>query len=195
MAENSQDKNISKEIRKLVMLISDLRNKDNERYTEHVRFMNETMKFIKDISDKMNNNWDKINKTIVKLDTTISDSLDMLLTGINPEGIKETSRSLKEIVETMGKSMQTINLENVMRELRILSGGSISPATQAENESGAESISTQFGSPYQSAQMQESSNDDEPEIYGFVPEHMKKKKKKKKKSPTHLIKPSDLFKS
>lgn len=195
MAENSQDKNISKEIRKLVMLISDLRNKDNERYTEHVRFMNETMKFIKDISDKMNNNWDKINKTIVKLDTTISDSLDMLLTGINPEGIKETSRSLKEIVETMGKSMQTINLENVMRELRILSGGSISPGIQAENESGAESISTQFGSPYQSAQMEESSNDDEPEIYGFVPEHMKKKKKKKKKSPAHLIKPSDLFKS
>ena len=38
------------------------------------------------------------------------------------------------------------------------------------------------------------SSDDEPEIYGFVPEHMKKKKKKKKKSETHLIKPSDLFK-
>ena len=187
------EKNVSQEIRKLVMLISDLRNKDNERYTEHVRFMNETMKFIKDISDKMNNNWDKINKTIVKLDTTISDSLDMLLTGINPEGIKETSRSLKEIVETMGKSMQTINLENVMRELRMLSGGSISPRIQVENESGAESISTQFGSPYQSSQIQES-NDEEPEIYGFVPEHMKKKKKKTKKSRAHLIKPSDLFK-
>lgn len=193
MAENSQEKDVSQEIRKLVMLISDLRNKDNERYTEHVRFMNETMKFIKDISDKMNSNWDKINKTIVKLDTTISDSLDMLLTGINPEGIKETSRSLKEIVETMGKSMQTINLENVMRELRMLSGRSITPGIQAEIESGAETISTQFGSPYQSSHMQGSS-DDEPEIYGFVPEHMKKKKKKKKKSETHLIKPSDLFK-
>ena len=194
MAENSQEKNASQEIRKLVMLISDLRNKDNERYTEHVRFMNETMKFIKDISDKMNNNWDKINKTIVKLDTTISDSLDMLLTGINPEGIKETSRSLKEIVETMGKSMQTINLENVMRELRMLSGRPVTPGIQAESGSSAESISTQFGSPYQSTQMQGSS-DDEPEIYGFVPEHMKKKKKKKKKSETHLIKPSDLFKN
>jgi hypothetical protein len=194
MAENSQEGNMSQEIRKLVMLISDLRNKDNERYTEHVRFMNETMKFIKDISDKMNNNWDKINKTIVKLDTTISDSLDMLLTGINPEGIKETSRSLKEIVETMGKSMQTINLENVMRELRMLSGRPVTPGIQAESGSSAESISTQFGSPYQSTQMQGSS-DDEPEIYGFVPEHMKKKKKKKKKSETHLIKPSDLFKN
>ena len=193
MAENSQEGNVSQEIRKLVMLISDLRNKDNERYTEHVRFMNETMKFIKDISDKMNNNWDKINKTIVKLDTTISDSLDMLLTGINPEGIKETSRSLKEIVETMGKSMQTINLENVMRELRMLSGRPVTPGIQAESGSSAETISTQFGSPYQSTQIQESS-DDEPEIYGFVPEHMKKKKKKKKKSQTHLIKPSDLFK-
>ena len=193
MAENSQEGNVSQEIRKLVMLISDLRNKDNERYTEHVRFMNETMKFIKDISDKMNNNWEKINKTIVKLDTTISDSLDMLLTGINPEGIKETSRSLKEIVETMGKSMQTINLENVMRELRMLSGRPVTPGIQAESGSSAESISTQFGSPYQSTQIQESS-DDEPEIYGFVPEHMKKKKKKKKKSQTHLIKPSDLFK-
>ena len=90
--------------------------------------------------------------------------------------------------------MQTINLENVMRELRMLSGRPVTPGIRAESGSSAETISTQFGSPYQSTQMQGSS-DDEPEIYGFVPEHMKKKKKKKKKSETHLIKPSDLFKN
>ena len=182
----------SAEIRKLVMLISDLRSKDNERYTEHVRFTNEVISFINKISDNMNDNWEKINKTLTKLNQTIEDSLNSLLTGINPEGIKETSSSLKEIMDTMSKSMQSINLENVMRELKALRGISPSRAISIE-QSGAESISTQFGSPYGSSSETEGNNG-EPEIYGYVPDHMKKKQKKKEKKESHLLKPSDLFK-
>ena len=108
---------MKEDVTKLMRLISDLRAKDNERYEEHVKFMNEVVTFIKKISDTMNENWKKINQSLNKLNGTIESSLDTLLTGINPEGIKETSASLKEIMDTMGKSMQSLNLENVMREL------------------------------------------------------------------------------
>ncbi len=178
------------DIRKLMMLISDLRAKDNERYEEHVKFMNEVVTFIKKIADQFNENWKKIQTSLHKLNKSIEDSLDTLLTGINPEGIRETSASLKEIMDTMGKSMQGMNLENVMRELRAITGRGNSSAPQVGYDSSSsttESIGTEFGKPYGSATKEE-----EPEIYGFVPEHMKKGKKKKKKD-SHLIKPSDLF--
>ena len=87
------------DIRKLMMLISDLRAKDNERYEEHVKFMNEVVTFIKKIADQFNDNWKKIQASLTKLNKSIDDSLDTLLTGINPEGIRETSASLKEIMD------------------------------------------------------------------------------------------------
>ncbi len=180
------------DIRKLMMLISDLRAKDNERYEEHVKFMNEVVTFIKKIADQFNDNWKKIQASLSKLNKSIDDSLDTLLTGINPEGIRETSASLKEIMDTMGKSMQGMNLENVMRELRAITGRGIPVNSQdgfGASDSGTttENIGTEFGKPYGS-----STDEEEPEIYGFVPDHMKKGKKKEKKD-THLIKPSDLF--
>jgi hypothetical protein len=181
----------SADIRKLMMLISDLRAKDNERYEEHVKFMNEVVTFIKKIADQFNDNWKKIQASLTKLNKSIEDSLDTLLTGINPEGIRETSASLKEIMDTMGKSMQGMNLENVMRELRAITGKGISNSVQIGFEGSdtkTENIGTEFGKPYGSS----AEESDEPEIYGFVPEHMKKGKKKDKKE-SHLIKPSDLF--
>ncbi|MBN2155436.1 MAG: hypothetical protein JW776_05290 [Candidatus Lokiarchaeota archaeon] len=183
----SEDQNA--DIRKLMMLISDLRAKDNERYEEHVKFMNEVVTFIKKIADQFNENWKKIQASMNKLNKSIEDSLDTLLTGINPEGIRETSASLKEIMDTMGKSMQGMNLENVMRELRTITGhGTIPQVGYGTPSVTTENIGTEFGKPYRSSEEKE----EEPEIYGFVPDHMKKDKKKDKKDP-HLIKPSDLF--
>ncbi len=86
--------------------------------------------------------------------------------------------------------MQGMNLENVMRELRAITGRGAIPSPQGgfgTSSTSTENIGTEFGKPYGTA-----SNDEEPEIYGFVPEHMKKGNKDKKKD-SHLIKPSDLF--
>lgn len=183
------------EVRKLMMLISDLRSKDTERYEQHVAFMNEVVTFIKKISDNMNDNWKKINASLQKLNQTIETSLDTLLTGINPEGIRETSNSLKDIMNTMGKSMTSMNLENVMREIQALTGkGGV--IIQTAPSASPQAISTQFGSPYSSTQPAagpEPTQSQEQEIYGFVPEGMKKKKTTKEEP--HLMRPSDLFKS
>ena len=110
-------------LRKLIMLISDLRAKDEERYEAHVNFMNETIKMISAIESQMNKHWGTVLESLNDLNESISANLDSLLMGLNPKGLRETSRSLKEIMDTMNKSVQTMNLEKVMSELKVKSLG------------------------------------------------------------------------
>lgn len=210
---------LKNEVRQLMMLISSIRAQDNERYEEHVKFTNEVVGFIKKIQENMNQNWAKINLSLGALNKTIEDSLDALLTGINPEGLKETSKSLKEIIDTMGKSIQSMNLENVMRELRMLTGTGVKIEVQKptgqEKGSKATPLQTGMKGPYpQDAQQPVNApagaatgakaGEDEAvddldeatiaaykEAYGGVlPPHLQKPKKKKE---SHLLKPSDFF--
>ena len=111
------------ELRKLIMLISDLRAKDEERYEAHVNFMNETIKMIRAIESQVNKHWETVLDTLKDLNEDIVTNLETLLTGINPKGLKETSQSLKEIMDTMNKSVQSMNLEKVMNELKVLQSG------------------------------------------------------------------------
>jgi len=110
-------------LRKLIMLISDLRAKDEERYESHVNFMNETIKMIRVIESQMNKHWSTVMDSLKRLSDNINENLDSLLTGINPKGLRETSQSLKEIMNTMNKSVQSMNLEKVLSELKVLKAG------------------------------------------------------------------------
>ncbi|MFX1273917.1 MAG: hypothetical protein ACFFBP_13280 [Promethearchaeota archaeon] len=110
-------------LRKLIMLISELRAKDEERYEAHVNFMNETIKMISAIESQMNKHWSTVLESLKELNENISTNLDSLLTGINPIGLKETSKSLNEIMDTMNKSIQSMNLEKVISELNYLKSG------------------------------------------------------------------------
>jgi len=109
-------------LRKLIMLISDLRAKDEERYEAHVSFMNETIKMIRAIESQMNKHWSTVLDSLKALNENINVQLDTLLTGINPKGLRETSQSLREIMSTMNKSVQSMNLEKVLSELKVLKG-------------------------------------------------------------------------
>ena len=209
---------IKGEIRQLMMLVSAIRTQDKERYEEHVNFTNEVVNFIKKIQENMNANWDKINHSLTALNNTVEESLDALLTGINPEGLKETSQSLKEIMDTMGKSIQSLNLENVMRELRMLSGEGIKlevskPAGSAASSSAAP-LKAGLSTPYGGGQAAQAVNapaaaanaKKEPEAVdgldeatikaykeaygGVLPPHLQKQVPKK---GSHLLKPSDFF--
>ena len=184
-------------LRKLIMLISDLRAKDEERYEAHVNFMNETIKMISAIESQMNKHWSTVLNSLKELNENINDNLDSLLTGINPKGLRETSKSLQEIMDTMNKSVQSMNLEKVLSELKVLKS---STATTIEPVNIPQSISV--------GQQPEPVNagiglkpppissttpaPQEQEVYGFVPG--KKKKKKDEDDDPHLLKPSDLFK-
>ncbi|MHA1521436.1 MAG: hypothetical protein ACTSRK_14730, partial [Promethearchaeota archaeon] len=131
------------------------------------------------------------------------ESLDSLLTGIKPDSIKETSKALQEIQNTMGKSIQAINLENIMRELQQLSGGEIT-LSGGKKKKGKKKKSKKSGGGSPKDEEEEEEEDDDDDgltdeereqiigVYGYVPEHLKKIQKKQKEDP-HLLKPSDFF--
>src|SRR4030042_1184010 len=121
------------ELRKLIMLISDLRAKDEERYEAHVNFMNETIKMIRAIESQMNKHWQAVLDSLKQLQEDVSTNLDSLLTGINPKGLRETSNSLREIMDTMNKSVQSMNLEKVISELRSLQTGTYVASFSAQD--------------------------------------------------------------
>ncbi len=181
-------------LRKLIMLISDLRAKDEERYEAHVNFMNETIKMISAIESQMNKHWSTVLDSLKELNDSISANLDSLLTGINPKGLRETSKSLKEIMDTMNKSVQTMNLEKVLSELKVLKAGGITyvPAAPIAVGQQPEAISADINLKPTGlkgpggATTQASSG--EPE---WVDPH--EKAKKEKEEDQHLLKPSDFF--
>jgi len=181
-------------IRKLIMLISDLRAKDEERYEAHVNFMNETIKMISAIESQMNKHWSTVLESLKELNKDINNNLDSLLTGINPKGLRETSKSLQEIMDTMNKSVQSMNLEKVLSELKVLKASTMSslPATAIP---GAVSVGQQPELITANINLNPPAGtvvSKEPELYGFVPG--KKKKKKEDEEEPHLMRPSDLFK-
>ncbi|MBY9015855.1 MAG: hypothetical protein KGD68_09215 [Candidatus Lokiarchaeota archaeon] len=182
-------------IRKLIMLISDLRAKDEERYEAHVNFMNETIKMISAIESQMNKHWSTVLDSLKELNENINSNLDSLLTGINPKGLRETSKSLQEIMDTMNKSVQSMNLEKVLSELKVLKS---STTLEAQLAQGLKTIPIGQSPEQITANINlnppngvSAPTIEESEVYGFVPG---KKKKKKDEEEPHLMKPSDLFK-
>ena len=180
-------------LRKLIMLISDLRAKDEERYEAHVNFMNETIKMIGAIESQMNKHWSTVLESLEELNESISANLDSLLTGINPKGLRETSKSLKEIMDTMNKSVQTMNLEKVMSELKFLKTGGVTyvPAQSVAVGQQPEAITASTGINVQSTNLKapgataKAKEDSE-----WVDPH---EKAKKEEEDQHLLKPSDFF--
>ena len=178
-------------LRKLIMLISDLRAKDEERYASHVNFMNETIKMISAIESQMNKHWSTVLDSLKDLNEDISANLDSLLTGINPRGLRETSKSLKEIMDTMNKSVQAMSLEKVMSELKFLKSGGVTyvpvggtaVGQQPEQISAGANLSPPGLKAPGGAKASESSEWVDPN----------EKAAKEKNEDQHLLKPSDFF--
>ncbi len=182
-------------LRKLIMLISDLRAKDEERYEAHVNFMNETIKMISAIESQMNKHWSTVLESLSDLNESISANLDSLLTGINPKGLRETSKSLKEIMDTMNKSVQSMNLEKVLSELKVLKAGGVTyvPAAPVAVGQQPEAISADINLKPTGLKVPgdatTKASSGEPE---WVDPH-EKAKKEKEEEDQHLLKPSDFF--
>jgi hypothetical protein len=107
-------------LRILIMTISDLRAKDQERYKAQIIFMNETIKTIKAIESQINKHWQTLLDSLKEVSKDINANFDSLLTGINPKGLRDITDSLKKIMDTMNKSIRKMNLESVLSELKAL---------------------------------------------------------------------------
>ncbi|MFW9824150.1 MAG: hypothetical protein ACFFE4_14495 [Candidatus Thorarchaeota archaeon] len=178
-------------LRKLIMLISDLRAKDEERYEAHVNFMNETIKMISAIESQMNKHWSTVLESLNELNENISANLDSLLTGINPKGLRETSKSLKKIMDTMNKSVQTMNLEKVMSELKVLKSGGVAyiPTQTVSVGQQPEQISAGINLKPSGIKTPGGVNTQTKETEWVDPHE----KAKKEEEDQHLLKPSDFF--
>ena len=182
-------------LRKLVMIISDLRAKDEERYEAHVNFMNETIKMITAIESQMNKHWETVLESLKDLNESINANLDSLLTGINPKGLRETSKSLREIMDTMNKSVQSMNLEKVLSELKVLQSGTyaVPIAVQAMGQQ-PEAITAGAGLSPPGLKPPSGASASSAEATEWVdPTDAAAAKKKKEEDEPHLLKPSDLW--
>ena len=183
-------------LRKLIMIISDLRAKDEERYEAHVNFMNETIKMIRAIESQMNKHWSTVLESLDELNENINTNLDSLLTGINPQGLRETSKSLGEIMDTMNKSIQSMNLEKVLSELKMLQSGKVIYAAPIQQgvQAQPEPISAGLGlkPPGLTAPISSTTTQTAPGATEWVDPTEQAKKKKEEEEP-HLLKPSDLW--
>lgn len=190
-------------LRKLIMLISDLRAKDEERYEAHVNFMNETIKMIRAIESQMNKHWNTVLDSLKDLNDNINANLDSLLTGINPKGLRETSKSLQEIMDTMNKSVQSMNLEKVLSELKVLKSTPMSIEASARRVAVGQqpepvSADLNLKPPGSKAPTdlkapagQEGAKEGD---YEWVDPHEKaKKEEEESEDDVHLLKPSDFF--
>ena len=177
------------ELRELIMTISDLRAKDQEKFEVHIKLMNEVVESIREFADSMKTKWKDIQVELDSLKNTITSSLESLLASINPDGIRETTKSLEHIMNSMQKSIQGMNLDSIMQQIRLLTGG-ISTQLLADIEAKEKGVTLQT-----TAQSIPDTNSvpAETETYGHVPEEYKKKQKEKKREPDRLLKPSDLF--
>lgn len=180
-------------LRKLIMLISELRAKDEERYEAHVQFMNETVKMVSAIESQMNKHFDSVLQSLKELNENISSNLDSLLTGINPKGLKETSQSLQEIMDTMNRSVQSMNLEKILSELKFLKGVPMGAISYGQPSQEVEHITAGMGlkPPSLKSPTQTTGKEGKTE---WVDPHEAKKKKQEEEEP-HLLKPSDFFSS
>jgi hypothetical protein len=159
----------------------------------------ETIKMIGVIESQMNKHWNTVIDSLKELNESISANLDSLLAGISPKGLRETSKSLKEIMDTMNKSVQSMNLEKVLSELKGLKGTNIAPtipqqislSKQPEPITAGISITPPVVTTTPSTPPVPAP---ETEVYGYVPGKKKEKKKKEEEDEPHLIRPSDLFK-
>ena len=131
MAESDDMK---KSIRQLVMMVSSIRSQDQDHWESHVEFSNQVITFIKTIQQDMNSNWERVNKSLITLNNTVDESLNSLLSGINPEGIKETSEYLSDIQDTMQKSITSMNLESIMQDLHEITGEGITLSSSGKRK-------------------------------------------------------------
>ena len=131
-------------------------------------------------------------ESLGELNESISANLDSLLTGINPKGLRETSKSLKEIMDTMNKSVQSMNLEKVMSELKVLKSGGITyiPTEVASTGQQPEQISAGINLKPTGLQASSGTSGATKEESEWVDPH---EKAKKEEEDQHLLKPSDFF--
>ena len=103
------------EIRKSVMLISNLRMRDKERYEAKINTINETIKKVSEIETQMTTHWYGILNCMRILNETIEKRLYLLEGEIKYQDLIETKKLSMELINLF-KSVEEITFNPVLKK-------------------------------------------------------------------------------
>jgi hypothetical protein len=107
--------NKKEELQKSVMLLSNLRIKDKERYEAKINTINETIKKVSEIETQMNTHWYGILNCMRILNETVEKRLDLLEGEIKSQDLIETKKLLKELINLF-KSVEEVSINPVLKK-------------------------------------------------------------------------------
>jgi hypothetical protein len=98
-------------------------------------------------------------------------------------------------MDTMNKSVQSMNLEKVLSELKVLKSSTSTISSQSSSSEtipiGQQPEPITAGMSFKAPATTSPTVEKDTEVFGYVPQ---KKKKKDEEDEPHLMRPSDLFK-
>ncbi len=103
------------EIRNSVILISNLRKRDKERYEAKINTINETIKKVSEIETQMNTHWYGISNCMRILNETIEKRFNLLEGEIRSQDLIDTKKLLKKLIN-LYKSVEEISFNPVLKK-------------------------------------------------------------------------------
>ena len=119
MSEGTED--IKALMRKLVMLISETRKLDDERYATHVNFMDKITNEVKKIADDMNESWKKLQDNLDGVTDQINKTLENIILAYSKQGLMDIVKKIEELKESVASGLQSIEHVDLNQKIKDLS--------------------------------------------------------------------------
>lgn len=119
MSEGTED--IKALMRKLVMLISETRKLDDERYATHVNFMDKITNQVKKIADDMNESWKNLQENLDGVTGQINKTLENIILAYSKQGLMDIVKKIEELKESVASGLQSIEHVDLNQKIKDLS--------------------------------------------------------------------------
>ncbi|MFX0098200.1 MAG: hypothetical protein ACFFCS_01375 [Candidatus Hodarchaeota archaeon] len=118
MSEGTED--IKALMRKLVMLISETRKLDDERYATHVSFMDKITNEVKKIASDMNESWTKLQENLDGVTNQINKTLENIILAYSKQGLMDIVKKIEELKDTVASGLQSIEHVDLNQKIKDL---------------------------------------------------------------------------
>ncbi|NVM02736.1 MAG: hypothetical protein HWN67_10390 [Candidatus Helarchaeota archaeon] len=114
----SLDENTKGFMKEIIEFISLIRASEKERYELQKKFMEDTIKTIKDISESIKASSEYLRTSIEKLKETLSTGIDNIRKEISVDSIIEAKNALGETVDILQRETQLFEFKQTIHEIR-----------------------------------------------------------------------------
>ena len=118
MSEGTED--IKALMRKLVMLISETRKLDDERYATHVNFMDKITNEVKKIASDMNESWTKLQENLDGVTNQINTTLENIILAYSKQGLMDIVKKIEDLKDSVASGLQSIEHVDLNQKIKDL---------------------------------------------------------------------------